>query len=211
MTETSPLVTLNPMDGIRKAGSVGMPLPDTEVKLVDIETGTREVPVGDPGELIVRGPQVMKGYWNKPEETAKALRNGWLYTGDIAIMDEDGYFYIVDRKKDMIDVSGFKVFPREVDDVLYEHPAVAMAAVVGVSDPRRPGSELVKAYIVVKPDYAGKVTADDIKAYCKQRLAPYKVPTIIEFREELPTTLIGKVFKRALREEEKEKLKKERA
>lgn len=205
MTETSPLVTINPMDGVRKLGSVGMPLPDTEVKLVDVKTGTKEVPIGEPGELIVRGPQVMKGYWNKPEETARTLKDGWLYTGDIATMDEDGYFYIVDRKKDMINVSGFKVYPREVDDILFEHPAVAMAAAVGVSDPQRPGSELVKAYIVLKPDYVGRVSSEDIGRYCKRRLAPYKVPKIIEFRKELPTTLVGKVFKRALREEEKER------
>jgi len=211
LTETSSLVTSNPMNDIRKAGSVGMPLPDTEVKLVDIETGTGEVSVGEPGELIVRGPQVMKGYWNKHEETANTLRSGWLYTGDIATMDEDGYFYIVDRKKDMINVYTdytYHVYPREVDDVLYKHPAVAMAATVGVPDPQHPNSESVKAYIVLRPDHRHKVTSDNIKAHCKQELAPYKVPTIIEFREELPTTPIGKVFKRALKEEEKEKLKK---
>lgn len=207
LTETSSVVTSNPMNGVRKAGSVGMPLPDTEVKLADIETGTEEVPVGEPGELIVRGPQVMKAYWNKPEETEGALRNGWLYTGDIATMDKDGYFYIVDRKKDMINVYSdytYHVYPREVDDVLHEHPAVAMAATIGVPDPQRPSSESVKAYVVLKPDYRNKTTSDDIKTHCKQRLAPYKVPTIIEFREQLPTTPIGKVSKRKLRKEEKE-------
>jgi len=208
LTETSSVVTSNPMDGLRKAGSVGIPLPDIEVKLVDIKTGTKEVSVGAPGELIVRGPQVMKGYWNKPQETMKVLRNGWLYTGDIASMDKQGYFYIVDRKKNMINVYAdytYHVYPREVDDVLYAHPAINMAATIGVSDPRNPNSESVKAYIVLKPEYDRRVTVDDVKAYCKQRLAPYKVPAIIEFRKKLPTTLIGKVFKRALREEEKEK------
>lgn len=214
LTETSSVLSSNPMNGTRKPGSVGMPLPDTEVKLIDIETGTEEVPVGEPGELIAQGPQVMKGYWNKPEETERALRNGWLYTGDIATMDKDGYFYIVDRKKDMINVYTdytYHVYPREVDDVIYEHPAVAITATIGVPDSQHPTSESVKACIVLKPEYRSKTTSDDIKAHCKQRLAPYKVPTIIEFREQLPTTPIGKVSKRVLKKEEKEKLKKEKA
>ncbi|WXG44635.1 MAG: long-chain fatty acid--CoA ligase [Promethearchaeati archaeon SRVP18_Atabeyarchaeia-1] len=211
MTETSPVVTLTPMskDAKIKIGSVGLPVPDTEVRLVDIDTGTKEVPLGEPGEIVVRGPQVFKGYWNKPEETKNQLKNGWLYTGDIAKMDEDGYFYIVDRKKEMVIVSGYKVYPREVDDVLYEHPAVQMAATVGIPDPEKPGSEKVKAFIVLKPGYSpSEELKEEIIRHARKSLAPYKVPKFIEFRNEVPTSLVGKVLKRPLKEEEQRKIKK---
>ncbi len=178
--------------------SIGVPTPDTEVKIVDPETG-EEVPFGETGELYIRGPQIMKGYWPTP---GKGLENGWLATGDIGRMDEDGYFYIVDRIKDMINVSGMKVYSRVVDDVLYEHPAVSVAGAVGIPDPERPGSERVKAFITLKEGYEGKVTADDIIKYCREKLPPYAVPKFVEFRKGLPLTLAMKIFKRKLREEE---------
>jgi long-chain acyl-CoA synthetase len=207
MTETSPVVTLTPMgSGKIRIGSVGLPVPDTEVRLVDIDTGTKEVPLGEPGEIVVRGPQVFKGYWNKPEETQNQLRNGWLHTGDIAKMDADGFFYIVDRKKEMVIVSGYKVYPREVDDVLYEHAAVQMAATVGIPDPEKPGSEKVKAFIVLKPGYQpSEKLKQELTEHARKSLAPYKVPKFIEFRSEVPTSLVGKVLKRPLREEEQRK------
>jgi long-chain acyl-CoA synthetase len=189
-----------------KIGSIGIPVPDTDVKIVDIETGTKEVPVGEPGEMIIKGPQVMKGYWPTP---GSGLRDGWLYTGDVAKMDEDGYFYIVDRTKDMINVSGLKVYGRVVDDVLYEHPAVAKAAAVGIPDPERPGSERVKAFIELKEGYEpSEELKQDIIRHCRERLPPYAVPKFVEFRKELPLTVTEKVFKRKLREEEIEKMKK---
>jgi long-chain acyl-CoA synthetase len=203
ITEASPIGLCNPWKGKRKIGSIGLPLTDTEAKIVDIVDGVEEMPVGEPGELIIRGPQVFKGYLDMPEETADTIRGGWLYTGDIAKMDEDGYFYIVDRKKDMINVSGFHVGGREVDDVLYEIPSVMLAAAVGIPDPKRPGSEIIKAYIVLRPEYEGKVKEQEIIDYCKKKLAPYKVPKLIEFRKELPMSSIGKPLKRALREEAK--------
>jgi long-chain acyl-CoA synthetase len=208
MTETSPAATITPFGGKVKVGSVGLPISDTEIRLVDIETGTEEVPIGEPGEIVIRGPQVFKGYWNRPEETKNQLKDGWLYTGDIGKMDEEGYFYIVDRKKEMVIVSGFKVYPREVDDILYEHPAVQMAATLGVPDPTKPGSEKVKAFIVLKPGYQpSEGLKEDIIAHARKSLAPYKVPKIIEFRKEVPTSLVGKVLKRPLKEEEQEKIK----
>jgi long-chain acyl-CoA synthetase len=181
--------------------SIGVPTPDTEVKLVDPETG-EEVPFGEPGELYIRGPQIMKGYWPTP---GKGLKEGWLATGDIAKIDEDGYFYIVDRIKDMINVSGMKVYSRVVDDVLYEHPAVGLAGVIGIPDPERPGSERIKAFITLKEEYEGKVTADDIIEYCREKLPPYAVPKSVEFRKDLPLTLAMKIFKRKLKEEELKK------
>ncbi len=189
-----------------KVGSIGIPVPDTEVKIVDIETGTKEMPVGEPGEMIIKGPQVMKGYWPNPGD---GLRDGWLYTGDVAKMDEDGYFYIVDRTKDMINVSGLKVYGRVVDDVLFEHPAVANAATIGVPDPERPGSERVKIFIQLKEGYEpSKELEEDLIRHCRERLPPYAVPKFVEFRKELPLTVTEKVFKRKLREEEIEKMKK---
>ena len=198
LSEASPVTHCNPLFGQNKAGSIGIPFPDTDAKIVDLETGEKELPPGEIGELVVRGPQVMKGYWNRPEETAQVLRNGWLYTGDIAKMDEEGYFYIVDRKKDMIIASGFNIYPREVEEVLYQHPKVKEAAVVGVPHPYR--GETVKAFIVPKDGM--EVTEEEIKEFCKQHLAKFKVPEIIEFRKELPKTFVGKVLRRVLREEE---------
>ena len=200
LTEASPVTHVNPLDDPKKnrPGSIGIPFPDTDAKIVDLETGTKDLKPNEVGELVIKGPQVMQGYWNKPDETKMTLRNGWLYTGDIAKMD-DGYFYIVDRKKDMIDVSGLKVWPREVEEVLYEHPAIKEAAVVGIRDPSR--GETVKAYVTLKPGYEGKATEEDIIKFCKEKIASYKAPRSVEFRTELPKTLVGKVLRRTLREE----------
>jgi acyl-CoA synthetase (AMP-forming)/AMP-acid ligase II len=206
MTETSPIVTMNPRHGKKKIGTVGLPIQGTRVKLVDLETGTLDVPFGDEGELIVQGPQVMQGYLNKPEETELALREldgeRWLYTGDIARMDEEGYFSIVDRSKDMLNVGGFKVFSREVEERLIDHPAIGLCAIVGVPNPKRPGSEIVKLVVQVDRAYrerAEEGVIDEILAFAKENLSSYKVPKIIEFMEELPLTPIGKVDKKALR------------
>ncbi len=199
LTETAPCTHCNPVFGERRAGSIGLPLPDVEAKIVNPDTGLA-VPWGsdETGELLVRGPNIMKGYWNRPEETAASIdEDGWFRTGDIARMDEDGYFYIVDRKKDMIIASGYKVLPREVEEVLFAHPQVLEAAVAGVPDSYR--GETVKAFIVAKPGTAP--SAEEITAFCRQRLAPYKVPRQIEFRQELPKTQVGKVLRRILVEE----------
>jgi len=204
MTETSPVHMSLPRYGSKKPGSVGIPYPDTEVKLVDPETG-EIVDQGKPGELVVKGPQVFTiGYHNRPEETANTLRDGWIYTGDICTMDEDGYFYVVDRVKDMVIVSGFKVFTRTVDDVLMEHPDIDMAATIGLPDPKRPGSEIVATAIVLKPDVEkADDTRENITQYMRQKVAPYKVPKRIEFMDELPLSAVGKVLKRELREQMK--------
>ncbi|RJP26425.1 MAG: long-chain fatty acid--CoA ligase [Candidatus Abyssobacteria bacterium SURF_5] len=201
MSETSPGLHSNPYLGPHKAGSVGIPMSDTDAKIMDLETGERELPMGEAGELVVRGPQVMKGYWNRPDETAACLRDGWLYTGDIARMDSDGYFYIVDRKKDMIIAGGFNIYPREIDEVLFEHPKVKEAVSVGIPDQYR--GETVKAYIVLKDGETA--TEKEIIDFCRERLTRYKVPTQVEFRPELPKTLVGKILRRALREEEMKK------
>jgi long-chain acyl-CoA synthetase len=182
-------------------GSIGVPIPGTDVKIVDTGTGEREMPFGEPGELAVKGPQVMKGYWQMPEETAKTLRDDWLYTGDIARMDEEGYLYIVDRKKDMINASGFKVYPREVEEVLYQHEEVVEAVAVGVPDEYR--GETVKAFVVRKP--GSTVTEEELVSYCKENLAPYKVPKLLEFRDDLPKSAVGKLLRRVLADEEREK------
>ncbi len=196
LSEASPVTHVNPGFGLQKAGSIGIPLPDTEARIVDLETGERELPPGEEGELVIRGPQVMKGYWNRPEETAAALRDGWLYTGDVARMDEDGYFYIVDRKKDMVIVGGFNVYPREVEEVLYRHPAVKEAAVAGVSHPLR--GETLVAYVVPRAE----VTPGEIVAFCRDRLPPYKVPRRVRIVDAIPKTLVGKPLRRAIRERE---------
>jgi long-chain acyl-CoA synthetase len=201
LSEASPVVTANPVYGENRIGTIGVPVPDTDVKLFDIETGDKEVPVGQPGELCVKGPQVMKGYWNKPEETAKTIRDGWLHTGDVAVMEEDGYFRIVDRLKEMIISGGYNIYPREIEEVLYQHPAVLEAAAIGVADSYR--GESAKAFVVLKPGQTA--TADELIAYCKQNLAPYKVPRAIEFRDALPKTMIGKILRRELAAEEKAK------
>jgi acyl-CoA synthetase (AMP-forming)/AMP-acid ligase II len=199
MTECSPVSTCNPRYGLKKAGSVGLPYPDTEVKLVDPETGELAA-LGEPGEICVRGPQVMKGYYNKPEETAHALRDGWMHTGDIGRMDEDGYFYVVDRLKDMVIVSGFKVFTRELDDELAKHPDVDMAATIGFPDPDRPGSERVMAAIVLKEGVEKcEAEKEKILQYLRDTVAPYKVPKVIEFFDALPTSGVGKILKRELK------------
>jgi long-chain acyl-CoA synthetase len=202
LSEASPVTHGNPVYGKSRVGSIGLPFPDTEARIVDIKSGTKEVPRGEPGELIIRGPQVMKGYWNKPGETANALRDGWLYTGDIATMDEEGYFRIVDRKKDMIIASGYNVYPRDVEEALYQHPKVLEAVVAGIPDKTR--GETVKAYVVLKPGETA--TPEEIIAYCRGKLAVFKVPEYVEFRSELPKTIVGKVLRRMLVEEEKRRL-----
>ncbi len=194
LTETSPLTHANPI-GRPKPGSIGIPLPDTDARIVDLETGA-ETPPGASGELLIRGPQVMPGYWNRPDATLDALRDGWFRTGDVATMDADGYFAIVDRKKDMINAAGFKVWPREVEEVLYAHPAVRLAAVVGVPDAYR--GEAVKAFVVLK-DGAASGEAE-LLAFCRERLSTYKVPRAIEFRPALPLSGAGKLLRRALRD-----------
>lgn len=195
LTETSPVTHINPPTGSPKIGSMGLPIADTEVRIVDLETGTREMPVGEIGEITIRGPQVMTGYWNKPEETALVLRDGWLYTGDIAKKDEDGYFYIVDRKKDMIIAGGFNIYPREVEEVLFECPKIQEAAVVGVPDSYR--GETVKAFVVLKDGVTA--TADEIIAFCRKRLASYKAPRQVVFCDSLPKSGVGKYLRRELR------------
>ena len=200
MTEASPIVTMNPYLGKKKIGTVGIPVSNTEVKIVDVEGGKTEVPLGEPGEIVIKGPQIFQGYWNKPVETKNSLRDGWFYTGDVGIMDEDGYITIVDRTKDMIIVSGFKVFSVEVDDKINKHPAIELASTVGIPDPDRPGSEIVKLYVLLKKGYeASEETKADILKYAQDNLAKYKVPKIIEIVEEMPLTSVGKVDKKALR------------
>jgi long-chain acyl-CoA synthetase len=194
MTETLVATHANPVKGRNQAGSIGIPLPNVESRIVDAELGEEIVPVGEVGELIIRSPSVMQGYWQMPTETANTLRDGWLYSGDIARMDEDGYFYIEDRKKDMIIAGGFNIYPREVEEVLIEHPAVMEVGVAGVTDPRR--GETVKAWIVKHPGDA--TTEQEIIEWSKTQLAKYKYPRIIEFRDELPKTTVGKVLKREL-------------
>lgn len=197
LSEAAPTTHCNPMFAERKPGSVGIGVPSTDYKIVDLATGTHEVPVGELGEVIIKGPQVMKGYWNMPEETSHTLRDGWLYTGDIGKIDQDGYLYIVDRKKDLIISSGYNIYPREIEEVLYEHPAVQEAVVIGIPDPYR--GEDVKAILVLKAEK--ECSAEEIIQYCKQNMAAYKVPKNIEFRDQLPKTSVGKILRRALREE----------
>lgn len=206
LTEASPGTHFNPVHGLHKSGSIGLPLADTDVKIVDAEVGETEVARGEVGEMAIRGPQVMKGYWNAPQETAATLRDGWLYTGDIARMDEDGYFYIEDRKKDMVIVGGLKVYPREIEECLHEHPQVKEAAVVGV--PHRVRGELLVAYVVLKDGAAGSAADNgrqvrrQLAEFCRERLAPYKVPRRIRIIDALPRNAIGKVLRRDLREAE---------
>ncbi|PIU61535.1 MAG: long-chain fatty acid--CoA ligase [Armatimonadetes bacterium CG07_land_8_20_14_0_80_40_9] len=202
LTESSPACLSNPLYGRRKEGSIGIPMADTEAKIVDLETGEKEVSRGEVGELCIKGPQVMKGYWNKEEETKATIRDGWLYTGDIAKVDAEGYFYIVDRKKDLIIAGGYNIYPREIDEVLYEHPKILEACAAGIPDKYR--GETVKAYIVLKEGET--LTEEEVIKFCKERLAPYKVPKIIEFRKELPKSMVGKVLRKILREEEAKKL-----
>jgi len=199
LTEASPGLTFTTLPGDERPQFVGIPRPDTEVRVVDVETGTRTLPPGECGELIGRGPQIMKGYWNKPEMTKEALRDGWIYTGDIGYMDEDGRVYFVDRKKDVIKVSAYQVWPFEVESVLIEHPAIKEVAVIGVPDPYR--GEHPKAFIVLREGYEGKVTEDELIKFCRERLAAYKIIREVEFRRKLPKSPAGKILRRALREE----------
>jgi long-chain acyl-CoA synthetase len=197
LSETSPATHANPVVGERRAGSIGLPLPDTDQRVVDAETGTKVLAVGEVGELAVRGPQVMLGYLGQPGETAMVLQQGWFRTGDLARLDADGYAYIVDRKKDMIDVGGFKVYPREVEEVLFQHPAIADAAVIGI--PEGDHGEVVKAFVVRKP--GASVTADELIAFVRERIAHYKAPRTVEFRDALPRSGVQKVLRRVLRDE----------
>ncbi|HEX9741658.1 MAG TPA: long-chain fatty acid--CoA ligase [Nitrospiraceae bacterium] len=201
LTEASPVTHVNPVEqpvDKRRRRSIGVPFPDTDARIMDMETGQRELPVGEIGELVIRGPQVMRGYWRRDEETRQVLRNGWLYTGDMARRDEDGYFYIEDRKKDMIKSGGENVYPREVEEVLFRHPKVKDAVVVGV--PQELRGEFIKAYIVLKEGQ--QASASEILEHCRKELAKFKVPKRVEFRGELPKTIVGKVLRRVLVEEE---------
>jgi len=196
LTEAMMALCVNPVKGPNKQGSVGMPLPDVRLRIVDVADRGRRLGPNEPGEIVIAAPQVMTGYWNRPDETAAMLRDGWLHTGDLGYIDEDGYVFIVDRTKDMIKTSGFQVWPREVEEILASHPAVAEVGVAGVSDAKQ--GEAVKAWVVLR---AGQTTTEhDLRAYCREKLAPYKVPSAIEFRSELPKTMVGKVLRRALRE-----------
>ena len=199
LTEGMMACCLNPVKGTNKIGSIGMPLPDVEVRIVDAEEGERQLAAGEVGEMILRAPQHMTEYWNNPQESAEALRRHgeggpWVHTGDLAYMDEEGYIFIVDRKKDMVKVSGFQVWPREIEEVISAHPAVMEVGVAGIPDSVK--GEVTKAWIVLKP--GATATEEEVRAYCRERLAPYKVPAKVEFRQELPKTMVGKVLRRAL-------------
>jgi len=199
LTEASPVTHANPIWGYRRIGTIGIPFPDTEAAILSLETG-QFLPPGEIGELVVRGPQVMSGYWNNEAATEATFHNGWLRTGDLALMDREGFFIIKDRMKDMIIASGFNIYPREIEEVLYEHPAITEAAVVGVKDNYR--GETVKAFVVLKDNVA--VSEEQLNQWCRERLASYKVPHIYAFRKELPKTMVGKVLKRQLIEEEEQ-------
>jgi long-chain acyl-CoA synthetase len=203
LSESTSVGIFSPVLGLKKVGSIGFPIPDTDVRLVDVENGETDVPDGQPGEIIMKGPQIMQGYWNNPSETAGQLKDGWLYTGDIATRDEDGYIFIVDRKKDMIIAGGFNIYPRDIDEVLFQHPKVAEAVAIGVKDKYR--GETVKAFVVLKEGESCK--AEEIIAFCKEKLAPYKVPKLVEFRDSIPKSAIGKILRKILREEEEAKAK----
>lgn len=198
LSEASPVTHMNPVNGLRKSGSIGIPIPNTDAKIVSMDDGVTETGPGEIGELAIRGPQIMRGYWKMPEETAHALRDGWLYTGDLAVIDADGFFRIVGRKKEMIVVSGYKVFPDEVDGVLMAHPAVLEAATIGLPDAKR--GERVKSFVVLKP--GAQASVQELLAYCRENLAAYKVPRTVEFRAELPKSGALKTLRRVLVEEE---------
>jgi long-chain acyl-CoA synthetase len=200
MTEASPIVSANPYKGQRKVGTVGLPVSNTYVRIVDVENREKEVDLGNAGEIAIKGPQIFKGYWNKPNETKNALKNGWFFSGDVGIMDKEGFISIVDRTKDMINVSGFKVFSVEVDEKMSKHPAIEIASSVGVADPERPGSEIVKLYVLLKDQYKrSEEIKEDILKYARNNLAKYKVPKKLEIVEHIPLTSIGKIDKKALR------------
>ena len=199
LTETTPVTHVNPFRGSRKVGSIGVPLPETECKIVDIDDPDNEVPVGQSGELLIRGPQVMKGYLNRPDETQKTINeDGFLHTGDVAKMDEDGYFYIVDRIKDMIISGGYNVYPRDIDEVLFEHPKIVEACCIGIPHPKR--GEAVKAFVILKEGQ--KLTEKEVIDYCATKLAKYKLPVEVEFRQELPKSNVGKILRKDLRAEQ---------
>jgi long-chain acyl-CoA synthetase len=202
LTEAMMACCVNPVKGPNKIGSIGLPLPDVEIRVVDAEMGERELPPGEIGELLLRAPQSMAEYWNNPAETADALRRHgtggpWVHTGDLAYMDEDGYVFLVDRKKDMLKTSGFQVWPREVEEVVAMHPAIREVSVAGVPDVTK--GEVPKAWVVLKA--GATVSEEELRAFCRERLAPYKVPAAVEFRQELPKTMVGKVLRRVLVEE----------
>jgi long-chain acyl-CoA synthetase len=226
LSEATPVALANPIDKeLRKQGTIGLPFPDTDIKIMDKETGEKELPrlpfavakTGGltaeqaieadayTGELVVKGPQVMKGYLNRPEESAAAIRDGWLYTGDIACIDAEGYTLIRDRAKDMIKHKGYAVFPAEVEDLLHKHPAIQNVAVIGI--PNEEFGEVVKAFVVLDPAQKGSVATDEILAWAKENMTHYKVPALVEFRDELPTTMVGKILRRVLKEEELAKQK----
>jgi len=204
MTESTTIITMTPWRGKLKAGSVGPPICNTDLRIVDLETGKKDMPLGEEGEVIFKGPQMLQGYYNMPEETDNSIRDGWFYTGDIGKLDEDGYLYIVDRKKDMIIAGGYNIYPRDIDEILFEHPKVVEACTVGVPDQYR--GETVKAFIVVKP--GEELTEKEMNDYCREKLAAYKVPKMYEFVEDLPKSAVGKILRRKLRDMEIEKMKK---
>ena len=199
MTESSPVTHSNPFKGLRKIGSIGMPIPDTDCRIVNLEDGSIDMPVGEIGELVIKGPQVMKGYWNRDDATKETVRDGWLFTGDIAKMDEDGYFYIVDRKKDMIISGGYNVYPRDIDEVFYEHPKVEEACAIGI--PHETRGEQIKVFVVLKAGMTA--TEQELIDFCKDKLAKYKLPTEIEFRDQLPKSTVGKILRKELRKDSK--------
>ncbi|HZG73620.1 MAG TPA: AMP-binding protein, partial [Chondromyces sp.] len=203
LSEASPLTHSNPVNGKRVPGSMGLPVTNTDCKIVDIDKGETELPVNTPGELIIKGPQVMKGYWNRPDETANTLRDGWLYTGDVAYINEEGYCFIVSRKKEVIIAGGYNIYPRDVEEVIFMHSAVKEVVVVGVPDEYH--GEIVKAYIMLNEEHVN-ITEEDIIQFCRGRLARYKVPRAIEFTDEIPKSAVGKILRRKLLERELDKL-----
>lgn len=206
LTETTVFANSNPWMGKTKVGSVGLPAPDTDCRIVDIDIGTKDVALGESGEILLKGPQLTQGYYKNPSETANAIRDGWFHTGDIGYMDDEGYLFIIDRKKEMIIAGGYNIYPRDIDEVLYEHPGIQEACAVGIPDPYR--GETVKAFIVTKPGET--LTDEEVIAFCKEKLAAYKVPKLVEFMDELPKSTIGKVMRRKLKEMEMERAEKDK-
>jgi long-chain acyl-CoA synthetase len=204
LSETSPVATTNPYGGKTKVGSIGLPMSDTDFRIVDLVDGNKDLPLGEAGEILIKGPQVTNGYYKMPEETANTLKDGWLYTGDIGKMDEEGYFYIVDRKKDMVIAGGYNIYPREIDEVLFEHPKILEACAVGIPDPYR--GETIKAFVVLKPGET--LTGEEVIKYCAEKLAKYKVPKTVEFLTSLPKSGVGKILRKELRAMEMAKGKK---
>jgi long-chain acyl-CoA synthetase len=204
LSETSPVATTNPYGGKTKVGSIGLPMSDTDIRIVDLVDGTKDLPLGEAGEILIKGPQVTNGYYKMPEETANTIKDGWLYTGDIGKMDQEGYFYIVDRKKDMVIAGGYNIYPREIDEVLFEHPKILEACAVGIPDPYR--GETIKAFVVLKPGET--LTGEEVIKHCAEKLAKYKVPKTVEFMNALPKSGVGKILRKELRAMEMGKTKK---